>query len=264
MMIRHDGYGYEFVYRDDETLSAEAYENHCHPFYEMIAVLQGDVLINIENRSFSARPGALVVIKPGAYHSVTMPSDSQYRRITLLFEEFFVPKSIQQRFRELTKNDFVCYHDEANPLLSRLQRALESHSAEGESKELIEALAVELFYVMVSSESYTVEGESDGVLQLMIDYIGEHITEKITLEDIASAAFVSKSTVCRIFKEKMHTTFKQYLLQKKISHAASLISLGIGANEAARIVGYENYTGFYKMYRKFLAKSPTDRKRTPK
>ena len=260
MTIRHDGSGYECVYRDSETVTAESYESHCHPFYEIITVLQGDVLVNIENRSFSARPGAIVVISPGAYHSVTVPSGSKYRRITLLFEEFFVPKSIQKRFLERTKTDFVCYHDDVIPLLSRLQRALEGQSEEGEYQELIEALVVELFYVLVSGESYSEEGETDGTFQIMIDYIGDHITEKIKLEDIASAAFVSKSTVCRIFKEKMHTTFKQYLLQKKISYAASLISMGVGSNEAARIVGYENYTGFYKMYRKFLSKSPTNRK----
>ena len=264
MMIRHDGYGYECVYRDGEVISSEVYENHCHPFYEIITVLHGEVLINIENRSFSARPGALVVIRPGAYHSVTMPRGSEYRRITLLFEEFFIPKGIKKHFLERASSDFLCYHEDAQALLLHLQHAIEEQSRSGEYRELIEAHIVELFYLLTSGESHSDEGETDKGLQLMLDYIGEHITEKIMLEEIAGVAFLSKSAVCRVFKERMHTTFKQYVLQKKVSYAAGLISRGVSANEAARIVGYENYAGFYKMYRKFLSKSPTDRKDTPK
>ena len=263
MMLRHDGYGYECVYRDGECVSSEVYENHCHPFYEIIMVLSGEVLINIENKSFSAKPGALVVIKPGAYHSVIMTTALEYRRITLLFEEFFIPKGIKKRFLEMAKDDFVCYNEDAQALFLRLQHAIKEQSRSGEHRELIEAHIVEMFYLLTSGESHSDEGEIDKGLQLMLDYIGEHITEKIMLEEIAGVAFLSKSAVCRIFKERMHTTFKQYVLQKKIAHAASLISRGVSANEAARIVGYDNYAGFYKMYRKFLSKSPTDRKGNP-
>ena len=263
MTIRRNGYGYECVYRDGEAISSEIYESHCHPFYEIIMVVRGEVLINIENRSFSARPGALVVIKPGAYHSVVMTTALEYRRITLLFEEFFIPKGIKNRFLEKARCDFLCYHDDGIHLLSRLQRALEGQNDADEYRELVEALIVEIFYTLTSADSYSEEGETDNGLQIMLDYIAEHITERITLEEIAGVAFLSKSAVCRIFKERMHTTFKQYLLQKKIAHAASLISRGVSANEAARIVGYDNYAGFYKMYRKFLSKSPTDRKGNP-
>lgn len=263
MTIRHNGYGYECVYRDGEAISSEVYENHCHPFYEIITVLRGEVLINIENRSFSAKPGAFIVIRPGAYHSTSMQACSEYRRITILFEEFFIPKGVKRRFLEKAGCDFLCYHDEGIHLLSRLQHALEEQNDADEYRELVEALIVEMFYILTSADSHSEEGETDNGLQIMLDYIAEHITEKITLEEIASAAFLSKSAVCRIFKERMHTTFKQYLLQKKISYAASLISRGVSANEAARIIGYDNYAGFYKMYRKFLSISPTDRKGTP-
>lgn len=265
MEIKHNGYGYECVLRDGYAESAAVYENHCHPFYEIIMVREGEALLNIENRSFTAKSGALIVIRPGAYHSATVPIGAEYRRITLLFEEFIIPEGIRKRFLSELRQDVVCYHAETPALLSRLCYALKKQNEEGEGyRELIESLFVEMFYLIVSGESYSDEGETDRSLQLMLDYITEHITERITLEDIAAAAFVSKSAVCRVFKDRMHTTFKQYLLQKKVSYAASLISRGVGANEAARIVGYENYAGFYKMYRKFLSKSPTDRKTAQK
>ena len=260
MKILHNGYGYECILRDGTTDTDSVYENHCHPFYEIIMVMQGYVSINIENKTFSVSGGGFALIEPGAYHSVVALDESDYRRVALLFEEFVIPKGVKTAFIKKAKKHPVGHRDEVSQLLSRLSSAMiaEDGDIDGYS-ELIEAIIIEIFYLVSSSGGEYNEGEADRSLQLMLDYIAAHITEKISLDDIASAALVSRSSVCHIFKNKMHTTFKQYLLQKKVSYAARLIQQGMTASEAAKVVGYDNYTGFYKVYKKFLMKPPSEK-----
>ena len=260
MGTRHTGYGYELVLREGGAESSSVYENHCHPFYEIIMVIAGDVLVSIENRSFAVSSGAMVIVEPGAYHSVTVSKESEYRRMTLIFEEFVIPRGVKELFVELARRTPVCYHEDAPVLMRRLAFALcdgdgriEDYSA------LIEAITVEMFYILAASDVRSTEGENDKCLQLMLDYIMQHITEKISLSDLAAAAFISRSAVCHFFKDKMHTTFKQYLLQKKITYAAHLIHNGMPAEQASRLIGYEHYAGFFKMYKKFLKKAPTEK-----
>ena len=264
MKTLHSGYGYECVLRDGVAAADAVYENHCHPFYEIILVMSGEVSVSIENKSFYVKSGGFVLIAPGEYHSVVAADESEYRRITLLFEEFVIPRGVKRAFLESCKHNPVGYHDDMPGLLLRLASAMraEDGAIEGYA-ELIEAIITETFYLVSSSGGERVAdagGEGDRLLELMLAYISSHITEKITLDDIANAALVSKFAVCHIFKNKMHTTFKQYLLQKKVSYAAHLIQSGMTAGEAAKAVGYDNYAGFYKVYKKFLTKAPSDKK----
>ena len=43
---------------------------------------------------------------------------------------------------------------------------------------------------------------------------------------------------------------KQYVLKKKMTYASMLIDEGISVTNAARTVGYENYSNFYRIYKK--------------
>ena len=261
MRISHNGYGYECVLRDGAVKDEAACENHCHPFYEIIMVMSGEISINIENRSFSAGGGGFAIIEPGAYHSVVARDESEYRRIALLFEEFVIPDGVKRVFADRARRYPVGYHRDAAALLSRLSVAMRGEGDEiDDYSELIRAIIVEIFYLVCSESVEYSEGENNRSLQLMLDYIAEHITEKISLDDVAAAALVSKFAVCHIFKSRMHTTFKQYVLQKKISHAAHLIQNGMTAGDAAKTVGYDNYAGFYKVYKKFLLKAPSEKK----
>jgi hypothetical protein len=58
-------------------------------------------------------------------------------------------------------------------------------------------------------------GENDFITEAVI-YINEHISEKITLDDIAKNVHVSKYHLLREFQKRMSVTPKQYIFQGKI------------------------------------------------
>ncbi|MBR2965718.1 MAG: AraC family transcriptional regulator [Clostridia bacterium] len=258
MKTVYESDGYQCVLRDGFSDADTLHERHCHPFYEIIMVVSGKIVINIENRRFTVSAGDAVFINPAEYHRISSFDGEEYRRFTLLFEKSLIPSAIRDTLLLKTAKNPVTCHAEMPALMSRLESAVTSEDTAAYAP-LIDALVVQLFYTILAGD-FLPEDENDLRLQKMLEYISQHETEKITLSDVASYAFISESAVCHIFKSKMKVSFKQYVLQKKIAHAAALIRGGASAAEASRIVGYQNYASFFKIYKKLSYELPSERK----
>jgi AraC-like DNA-binding protein len=126
---------------------------------------------------------------------------------------------------------------------------------------LVESILVQILYHRIMYSSVGSLGESDPMIHQISEYIDRHIHDRITLDDIARHLYLSKSTLCHVFRRKMNISVKQYILQKKIVYAADLIRNKMPAKEAARSIGYDNYANFYKMYKKFFSETPARRDR---
>ena len=142
--------------------------------------------------------------------------------------------------------------------------ALDSHSAEFPFRFLSQVMAlIAALNKLFSHES----GEpvfriaSDPVVKMAVDYIGEHIAGPMTLDGIADALHVSKSTLCHRFRDYMNTSVNRYIATKKIYYAMRLMESGMSATEAASAVGYEHYTTFYHNYRQIIGGAPSNDKR---
>ena len=90
-------------------------------------------------------------------------------------------------------------------------------------------------------------------------YISDHITGKISVEDIAKELNVSVSHLAHTFKKQMNISIHQYILKKKLVMAHHKILDGIPATQAAIDCGFNDYSGFYKQFKKMFNKAPSDR-----
>lgn len=238
------------------TISEERiFENHCHPQYELIAVLGGAVSAVIEGSKIELTAGEVAIIPPLCYHSIYASGGRDYKRITALFGEELVPSEIAGDFKGNSAKHYVSSHSSVGNVLDTLRSTLlEEHIEKYPS--LIESLMVQLIYIHTYKRDERKEGEANPRVKLITEYIDAHISEKIHLDDIASSLFLSKSTVCHLFCEEMKISVKQYILQKKLSYASKLMSEGVSAADAALRIGYENYANFYKVYKKIFGVNP--------
>ena len=91
----------------------------------------------------------------------------------------------------------------------------------------------------------------------MLTYIDEHLCEKILLEDLALHVACSVSSLCHLFQRRMNVSPKQYILHKKMALANKLIRDGTPPTSASLLVGYENYSNFYRLYSKIYGETPS-------
>jgi len=86
-------------------------------------------------------------------------------------------------------------------------------------------------------------------LRLMIQFVQENYASTVTLDDIASAASVSKSTALSIFRNYLHTTPISYLISYRLQEAALLLSST--EKKVSTIAGETGFEGVDYFCRKF-------------
>ncbi len=260
MHIRFTSESFTLSYREGVIETEHIFENHSHPSYELIAIFDGEISIVIGNSRYELRRGELAIIPPLSYHSVFVHGNVAYKRATVLFGTDFIPREIEADFREKIIKFPTAKNEELAAPMVALSEAILTAPIE-RNAPLIGALITQLFYICTYKESAAQAERSHPTVRAITEYIDLHIEEKISLDGIAQALFVSKSTVCHLFRDEMKIPVKQYILQKKLSYAAKLIAEGERATEVSRLIGYDNYANFYRLYKKLFGTSPTSAER---
>ena len=96
-------------------------------------------------------------------------------------------------------------------------------------------------------------------MKLMVTYVHEHFGEKITIQNIADAAFVSERECYRSFHAVMHMTPNEYVRQYRLQVAARLLSDGTDSiTNIAQICGFGTSSFFGKIFRDSYQMSPLE------
>ena len=91
-----------------------------------------------------------------------------------------------------------------------------------------------------------------------ITYIHNNYDKKISLEQIAAAAHISKSEVCRCFKKILHQTPFEYLIRYRVIQACSLLKRSdCSVTEAASLTGFDSISHMGRFFHKYLKQSPS-------
>lgn len=94
-------------------------------------------------------------------------------------------------------------------------------------------------------------------IQCMLAYIHTHYQEKLTLEQIAASASVSKRECLRCFQNCIQCTPLAYVLDYRIQMAERLLwTTNLPVTQIAALVGIENSAYFSKLYRQLRGMTP--------
>ncbi len=100
--------------------------------------------------------------------------------------------------------------------------------------------------------------EKDGQrMNRIIQFILANQSNKISLEEVAGEANLSKEAFCRFFKERTRMTFTEYLNQLRIMEAKKLLeNSNSDITQLAFQVGFENMSYFHRVFRRQTGKTP--------
>ena len=245
---------FRLEYIESEISRPILWESHCHAQYEMIAVADGDVTVLLEGQQYRLKKDQIIIIPPLVYHSVKVNEIGSYHRITALFDADALPSVLRAEFEGQVR-DAANADVQIQKLKKVCQRKAPSFFA-----PLAQGLMTEIFYDTLQTQSLPIEIRTDEFIQKAVQYVEEHLGEKILLDQLAKHTSRSKSSFCHLFERKMNVSPKQYILQKKLAYAGKLISEGTPATVAALQVGYDNYSDFYRLYKKHFGTAPRKHK----
>ena len=83
----------------------------------------------------------------------------------------------------------------------------------------------------------------------------------LTPDSLAKQFAISRSALMEQFPKKTRLTVKQYLHHRRIHQAKKLLATGsVSVRETAKLVGYEDFSTFYRNFKKLTGHSPSQHK----
>jgi YesN/AraC family two-component response regulator len=90
-------------------------------------------------------------------------------------------------------------------------------------------------------------------------YIAEHQTEELSLDQVAKSVHTSKFYFCKMFKKATGINFTDYLSRIRTERAKNLLlNPNLRVSEVAYEVGFQSLTHFNRVFKRILGESPTE------
>lgn len=243
---------------------------HIHDCYEIYYSISGGKQFLIDNRFYDINPGDLFIINQFESHYLTQINNMVHERIIISIHPDFL-KEISTIQTDLsycfTERNQVFNHrislnkEQQHRFLYFIGKITTSNEF---GSDIIERVAFMEMMVMLnslfinnhSSETADSNFQYNQQVQEIISYINQHITEPITVEQLAEQFYLSTSYICRIFKATTGTTINKYINARRITIAKSLLTMGLGVSEVCEKCGFNDYSNFLKAFTKAVGISP--------
>lgn len=262
-----------------EPCASDSCLPHCHPFLELVYVIRGQALHQLNHQTVTLRPGDYFIVDYDTYHQYKKTGKEPFEIINCLFQPDFIDKTLTKcrKFSEILNSYLVRYsyetlnanpanfifHDEEGVIAALVRRLLEEYKEklpgylEMMRCELVEII---LHTVRKLSNKNAVVCTSWG--SYMKEYIDNHYMEHITLSSLSKALQCSLPYLSKKFKEEMGMTFQEYLQRVRIEQSCHLLANSDKkVIEIAHLVGYEDLKFFNTLFKKQLSVTPREFKK---
>ena len=120
-----------------------------------------------------------------------------------------------------------------------------------------------LCYLMPNTQSMTTE-ETLSPARQAVQYLQAHLSEPLSLADIAAQIDYSPSHLIRLFQKEFHCSPHEYLVAMRIDHAKYLLkTTALPVKVIAAEVGYQTESGFTNAFTEKIGISPRQFRELP-
>lgn len=229
-------------------------EQEFHDYHEFVLFLHGSSYFISKKLQKQLAPGNLVLIPEEQFHQFCISEPQEYVRCILGFRE---TPEIRSLVREvMTEPRIVCSPGrEIISLFERLSDIMKSDASEPEKQLFVKATLTQLLIYMKHFAQDTV---SRNVLispstEKAMAYIDRHFTEALSVEKIAGELYMSPSALAHRFSRELNIPIYRYITKKRLAYAHERIEQGESMTDAAFGSGFNDYSCFYRLYKKYYA-----------
>lgn len=250
----------------------ESVDWHYHTFHKIIEFLGGESGYGVEGKQYLLQPGDLVLVPQGCIHRPEAEPNAPYERRILYLSPEFLRRAggscdlavCFDRAREEFR--FVVHPADGTGggQLTALEHA-EREDAFG--RELLAQSLLFQFLIGLNRAmaddllQYAKPAAYDRKIEAILRYLSEHLTEPVSIDDLAARFFVSKYHMMRQFRAQTGYTIHGYLTSKRLMFARAMIAAGTPVLQASEESGFGDYSAFLRAYRKQFGAAPNQEKR---
>ena len=260
-----------FHIRDKKDIK---FEYHHHDFSKIVILIDGDLTYYIEGKAYILKPWDILFVNKNEIHKPVVNPNKYYERIVIWLNPDFMAKYAQGNnnllkcFEVAIKNNYNLLRlnmksiDIIKNLIQDIQNC--NNSNEFGSENLKESLFVQLMVLMNrlflnSDKNRDIEDiQYDKTIEGVLNYINSNLENDLSIDTIASEFFISKYYLMRKFKNQIGSSIHNYVVQKRLILARSLISDGLSMSSVCSRCGFNDYSSFVRAFKKVYGVSPSN------
>ena len=247
---------------------------HWHEEAELTLITKGSCTYHIHLDSYNVVQGDILFIPPAELHSINTPAGTEMTSTTFVFHMDFLTTSTAdictaRYLKPISHHTLTlpCVIRPDHPAYEKLRETIcAMDQAYEEKKEgyemmlkalLLYALSVLLPYRQTAEVRPQPEDERTAKLKLVLEYIGEHYSEELTIPQLARLCFFSEYHFMRFFKKYTGMSCLEYIKNLRLEKAASRLAQGgQSVLEVSLSCGFANLSYFYREFRKKYGMTP--------
>ncbi|KAB0507956.1 AraC family transcriptional regulator [Pseudomonas moorei] len=236
------------------------YSRHAHEHFSIGAITAGRSTYIHEQSQFEVSTGTVVLMNPGDVHACN-PIDDQPWSYLMLYVDTAWLTDLQHQLGfsdDLAFRRFALTHTADASLFDGLKALYEVLVDPQQDVLRKQSTAVEFFSDVQLRLNPTDPPlrEPNFKLERAADFIRDHCTQMLKLEDICEAAQLSPSYLIRAFKQHYGMTPHAFLVNRRIQFARDQLRHGKLIADVALEAGFADQAHFQRAFKQHLAATP--------
>lgn len=247
---------------------------HWHAELELIVIKKGRGLVSVDLQKRNVTSGDIVLIRPGHLHAMEQDGacSMEYENIILkpqlLYSgaddlcaiHFLRPLMEGSLPSETFLTPSLSYYKDISECIRQIDLLCGTRP---EGYQLgVKGLLFQFFFLLVSNQTKTGDvsafrTKSLEKMKTILKYVEEHYDETITVDDMATLVYYSKSHFMKFFKAHMGTGFIEYLNDYRLTMAERLLRTSeCSVLDIAVRSGFDNLSYFNRIFKRKYGQSP--------
>lgn len=246
---------------------------HWHEDIEMVYVKKGQGVVSVNLTEYEVEEGSIVLILPGQLHAIYTKELRRMEYENIIFS----PDLLRSGVVDICETEYLfplfsgritvpVHFKKGMEQYNEISGILDACDQIGKEKQegsefFVKSQLFLLFYILMNKCSCSgvrkvIPRDLDR-MKVVMKYIQEHYSEKITIEEIAGEVGCAPSYFMRIFKKNIGMSFIEYLNDFRIDIGARLLKeTSSSIMEVAMQVGFDNLSYFNRSFKKKYKISP--------
>lgn len=241
---------------------------HWHEDIELFVPYDGEVEYNINGKLVKVKSGQGILINSRRIHSSSNDGLRECYYNVLIFHPMLLclSKEVEQQlvqpilgssFDYILLDERIPWHKNILNWFALIKEKHRDRSSKSAVVGLVNLIFSELAENITPDDEPHAECSQLTSMKAMIAYIDTHYADKLSLEDIAAAGFVSKRTCSNMFERFLHLSPVKYLNEYRLKKSIELLKgTDMTITEISLACGFSGASYYAESFRRQQGKSP--------